>query len=67
MAGFSEKCRLGPIYFWCLLIKLSNFTFDEDAALLLKTACLDESVAGFPENIVISAPNVRCDFLVSTY
>ena len=46
------------MYFWCLLIKSSYFTFHEDAALLQKTACLDESVAGFPENIGISAPNL---------
>ena len=46
------------MYFWCLLIKSSYFTFDKDAALLQKTACLDESVAGFPENMGISAPNL---------
>ena len=44
---------------WCLLIKSSNFTFDEDAASLPEIAFLDESVTGFPEYIGISAPNLR--------
>ena len=56
---------------WCLLIKSSNFTFDEDAALLPEIACLDDSVAGFPEYLDISAPTLDVvgfnAFFVSTY
>ena len=48
------------MYFRCLLIKSNNFTFNEDTALLSETACLDELVAGFSENIGTSAPNLRC-------
>ena len=53
---------LGPMHFWCILIKVNNFAFDEDAVLWPKTTCLDGwcvggRVAGFPENIAISYPN----------
>ena len=57
------KLWSGLMYFWYLLIKSSNFTFDEDAALLPEIACLDESVAGFPKYIGISAPNLRCGWV----
>ena len=48
--------------FWCLLIYLNNFAFDEVAVLQPETTCLDGWVvggwlAGFSENIAISAPN----------
>ena len=55
------------MHFWCLLINENNFAFDEDAVLWPETTCLDGWVvlggwadgwvAGFPENIAISAPN----------
>ena len=51
------------MHFWCLLIKVNDFAFDEDAVLWPETTCLDGWVvlsgwvAGFPENIAISAPN----------
>ena len=57
------------MHFWCLLIKVNDFAFDEDAVLWLETTCLDwwvvvvglvvvvGWVAGFSENIAISAPN----------
>ena len=48
------------MYFRRLLLKSNNFTFDEDTSLLSGTACLDELVAGFSENIGTSAPNLRC-------
>ena len=59
------------MHFWCLLIKVNDFAFDEDAVLWPETTCLDGWVvlggwvvwwvggwlAGFSENIAISAPN----------
>ena len=29
------------MHFWCLLIKVNNFTFDEDVVLWSETTCLD--------------------------
>ena len=29
------------MHFWCLLIKVNNFAFDEDAVLWPETTCLD--------------------------
>ena len=47
--------------FWCLLITVNSFTFDEEAVLWPETTCLDEWVGwwvvGFSENIAISGPN----------
>ena len=71
VAGFPEikisqsqlKLRLGPIHLLCLLIKANSFAFGEDAALLPDTPCLDEWVAGFPQNKGVTAPTLRCDWV----
>ena len=39
---------MSPILFWCLLIKVNNFAFDEDDFLWSETTCLDGWVAGRP-------------------
>ena len=35
---------MSPMLFWCLLIKVNNFAFDEDAVLWPETTCLDKLV-----------------------
>ena len=35
------------MHFWCLLIKVNDFAFDEDAVLWPETTCLDGWVAGW--------------------
>ena len=39
--------------------QIEQLIFNEDTALLSETACLDELVAGFSENIGSSATNLR--------
>ena len=34
------------MHFWCLLIKVNDFAFDEDAVLWPETTCLDGWVPG---------------------
>ena len=66
LAGYAEnKAISAPKYnrgwvqfiFWCLLIIVNNFAFDEEAVLWPETTCLDGWVVGFSENIAISGPN----------
>ena len=47
LTGLGSACGVKTILgwvqciFWCLLIKVNNFAFDEDAVLRPKTTCLD--------------------------
>ena len=44
-------------FFWCLLIKVNHLAFNKNLFFWPENFCVDCRLAGFPENIAISAPN----------
>ena len=58
---YLSRTKVGArsIVFLVSTYQAKHLNFDEHAASLPKTACLDELVAVFPKNIGISTPNLR--------